>query len=253
MYKKIIKIIVILFLIMGFESYLYSTNVKAATSYIITTERYCEIKNVASGKYLNVAGATSKKQKTSKTNVNIYQYEKNSPDQQWKFTKSGNNYYLTPKSATACRLNPFATKPKNGTNVNIYHYCANDKTQMWILEYNTKYNAYVIKSAYNNNLALTVTGNGNLSNVTVANYRNGDTRQLWRFTNNVVTTKGNVSAPAIKNTSSGAPNSTFDSSISSKLSKVYAKCPTGNYWHGKKGDNLYSTNTYSKRNILYYL
>ena len=244
--KKIVVLLAVIILLLPF----FSTNVTAATTYTVNikTNTYCSIVNYASGKYLNIAGATSTK-KASKANVNIYAYEKNSADQLWSFSKySGNKYYITPKANTGCRLNPYASKPSNGTNVNIYTYCKNDSTQMWTFEYVEKYNAFFIRSAYNSNLVLTATGTGNNANVTVANYSSSNTKQLWKFTSNVVTATATTSK---NNNNSNTSNSniptsvinSFDSSLATKLSAIYTKCPNGNYWHGKKGNNLYSTNS----------
>ncbi len=160
---------------------LFSINASAATTYKVTAKNsssYYLIKNLSSGKCLNIAGLTSKK-KTSETNVNVFAYEKGSGDQLWKFTSTSKGFVLTPKANTNLCLNPHSNTPKSGTNVNVYTKISGDKTQAWKIEYVSKYKAYIFRSAYNNKLVLTAAGNGDEANVKLATYKSGDKKQLW--------------------------------------------------------------------------
>lgn len=150
-------------------------NVTAASPYsvAVTTGKYFTVKNLGSGKMLNVYGSKS----ASNTNVTVYEKD-NTKGQNFKFEKSGSSYILIPQCATKCALNVYGTKAKNNANVNIWTKSGND-TQSWVIEYNSSLSGYIIRSANNKNYVLAATGTKNSSNVCIEKYDSSDKFQVW--------------------------------------------------------------------------
>lgn len=148
------------------------TTVDAYTASSISTGSY-RIKNVYSGKYLNVSGSGS----SNGTNVNIYTKDGTS-GQTFKISKLSGQYWLSPKCASTKVVNVKGSSVQSSSNVNIYSKdSSGDGTQLWVLQKVSK--GYVIRSAGNDNCVLAATGSTNGSNVCVKTYSSGSTKQIW--------------------------------------------------------------------------
>lgn len=152
-----------------------SVSVSAASEYQVnvSTGSYVEIKNVGSGKYLNVYGSRSK----SNTNITVYERDYTT-GQKFMIEGSGGKYTFKPKCATSCRLNVYGYSATQGSNVNIWTKSGNP-TQAWVIKYIPDYKAYTICSADNTNYVVTATGSSNSSNVRLEKYKAGNKYQLW--------------------------------------------------------------------------
>lgn len=174
MKKSIISIILSVVLTISLLTSM-AVSISAASTYEVTvsTGSYVEIKNVGSGKYLNVYGSRSK----SNTNITVYARDYTT-GQKFMIEGSGGKYTLKPKCATSCRLNVYGYSAAQGNNVNIWTKSGNP-TQSWIIKYIPDYNAYTICSADNTNYVVTATGSSNSSNVRLEKYKAGNKYQLW--------------------------------------------------------------------------
>ena len=158
----------------------------AYTSASVSTGSY-RLKNVYSGKYLNVAGSRS----SNGTNVNIYTKDGTS-GQTFKISKSSGKYWLSPKCASSKVVNVKGSSVKSGANVNIYSKdSSGDGTQMWILQKVSS--GYVLRSADNDKCVLAATGKTNGSNVCVKTYSSGSTKQIWKLEKVSSSTGGSAS------------------------------------------------------------
>lgn len=139
----------------------------------VTTGKYVTIKNVGSGKLLNVYGNQNK----NNANVTVYQAD-GSTGQSFQFVKSGNSYVIVPKCATSRALNVYGSSAKNNSNVCLWSKTGHS-TQAWIIDYNPSLNGFVIRSANNQNYVLAATGSKNSSNVCLKKYNPNDKYQVW--------------------------------------------------------------------------
>lgn len=139
----------------------------------VTTGKYVTIKNVGSGKLLNVYGSKNK----NNTNITVYQAD-GTTGQSFKFVKSGNAYVIVPKCATSRALNVYGSSAKNNSNVCLWSKTGHN-TQAWIIDYNPSLNGFVIRSANNQNYVLAATGSKNSSNVCLKKYNPNDKYQVW--------------------------------------------------------------------------
>ena len=161
------------------------TTVSAATSYSVkvSTGTYVEIKNLGSGKYLNVYGSKS----ASNTNITVYARDYTT-GQKFRIASVGDGKYtFQPQCATSCRLNVYGNYSQNNSNVNTWTASGNP-TQSWIIEYNSTLNGYVIRSADNPTYVLTATGSSNSSNVRLEKYSSSNKYQIWTSSAFAVTT-----------------------------------------------------------------
>lgn len=151
-----------------------SVTVQATSYATVSTSGYFIIKNVKSGKYLNVAGSSSK----NAANINIYQKD-NTTGEMYSITKESKGWYtITPSCATGRRVNVYGTSSKNGSNITTYTASGNN-TQGWYFEKVS--NGYVIRSANNTKYVLTANGTSNSSNVSLATYSSGNQYQIWKL------------------------------------------------------------------------
>ena len=247
------------------------TTVDAYTSASISTGSY-RIKNVYSGKYLNVSGSRS----SNGTNVNVYTKDGTS-GQTFKVSKSSGEYWLSPKCASTKVINVKGSSVASGSNVNIYSKDSDgDGTQMWVLQKVSK--GYVIRSAGNDNCVLAATGSSNGSNVCVKSYSSGSSKQIWKLEEvSTGTTEGSTSttyksvsqiksqiASTYKKAKSIAGRSNFAHQCSlyvySQLRALKIYQVPDNYWNGSRWySNLranattstgYVQKKYSGRNCL---
>jgi len=145
-------------------------SVFAATQMSAAAAGYYEIRNVGTGKYLNVAYSSSK----SGTNVNIYAKD-GTKGEKYRFTANNGGYLITPQCAAKCALNVNGYSAKQGANVNIYSV-TKSKTQTWKLY---KYgSAFVIACADNTDYVLTATGSANSANVNIQKWT-ASKNQQW--------------------------------------------------------------------------
>lgn len=143
----------------------------------VKTGKYYTLKNVGTGKYLNIYGNQNK----NNANVDIYAADGTS-GQDFKWTlidKSQNAYTLTPRCATGRRVNIYGESAKNKSNVCLWSK-TNHSTQCWIPEKVS--GGYILRSANNKNYVLTATGNKNSSNVNIQKYSSGNKYQVWTST-----------------------------------------------------------------------
>jgi len=153
---------------------LITTN--AATDSPTANGRYY-IKNVATGKYLNVSGNSS----SSGTNVNIFSKDKSYPRGQVFKLIANNGYYMLKPDCSSCVLNVASSNSANGVNVNIYTK-SGSKTQTWSIRSVT--GGYKITSMGNHNYdytgyVLNATGNTNSSNVNIKTGTEKNNYQIW--------------------------------------------------------------------------
>lgn len=139
----------------------------------ITTGSYFTIKNLGSGKMLNVYGSKS----ANNTNITVYQND-NTSGQQFKITSYSGKYYFTPKCASSSAVNVYGSTSKENSNVCVWSLTKNP-TQLWVIEYNPSLSGYIIRSASNTNYVLTATGSANSSNVCLKKYSSTNKYQVW--------------------------------------------------------------------------
>ena len=206
---KKLNIIIILTLIL---TLINLVPVKAYAS-ISETVPYA-IRNVGSGKYLNVYGSRS----TNGTNVTVYQRDYTS-GQSWTAEKSSGWYTFTPGSGVKTRLNVYGSSSQNGSRITIWAASGN-RTQGWYLSA-LGGNQYIIRSANNSNLVLTASGTSNSSQVILRPYSSSNTLQRWALeiisVNNMFQYMKSVEFPDGKfwtynpanNSNDGTPSSIF--------------------------------------------
>lgn len=150
------------------------TSASAAADVDVKLGSYFTIKNLGSGKMLNVRGNSSK----SNTNVTVYQSD-GTTGQSFQFLDNGaGGYIIQPQCAASCALNVYGQYSAAGFNVNIWTKSGNS-TQSWIIEYYSAQNGYIIRSADNTNYVLTAGGSENSSNVKLEQYDPSNAYQIW--------------------------------------------------------------------------
>ena len=151
-------------------------DVMAASTATMTTGVYYTIKNVGSGKYLNVYGSKS----ASNTNITVYQSD-GTTGQQFKLAKNStyNGYTIIPKCATSCAVNVYGTKASSKANVCTWTKTGS-KTQTWVFK--SVSDGYIICCADNTDYVLTATGSSNSSNVNIQKYSSSNKMQVWTLT-----------------------------------------------------------------------
>lgn len=170
------------------------------------------LKNVYSGKYLNVSGGKT----ANGTNINIYEGN-GRKSQTYKIYKINSSYALTPNCTSRGKLvNVKGNKVKANANVMLYE--KNGKghsTQRWVLEKVS--GGYVLRSANNTKYALTCINSKNESNVNMQVYKKGNKKQIWKL----------ESKQTSSNTTEGSNNTRKEkdvSEIKSQITRTYKKC-----------------------------
>lgn len=147
---------------------------KTAPVQLVEDGQY-NIKNIGTGKYLNVVGSGSRQG----TNITIFRLDyTDGVRYNVKFEADKNTYYIEPVCAPGMRVNVNAAKVVSGNNVDIWSNTGNP-SQRWVFEAVNE--GYIIRSLDNNSCVLTATGNSDGSNVAVMTYKNGDMNQIWDF------------------------------------------------------------------------
>lgn len=178
----------------------------AAEKVSVKTGKYYTLKNVGTGRYLNVYGNQNK----NNANVDIYDADGTS-GQDFKFTlidKSKNTYTLTPRCATGRRVNVYSESAYNKANVCLWSK-TNHSTQCWIPEKVS--GGYILRSANNTSYVLTATGSKNSSNVNIQKYSSGNKKQIW--TSNAFSS-GSDNKPVTNKTGSSVTANTIKNQIS---------------------------------------
>lgn len=170
------------------------------------------LKNVYSGKYLNVSGGKT----ANGTNINIYEGN-GKKSQTYKIYKINSSYALTPTCTSSEKLiNVQGDKVKANANVMLYDKSGEGhSTQRWIFE--NVSGGYVLRSANNTKYVLTCIGNKNGSNVNVQTYKKGNKKQIWKL----------EAKKTSSNTIEGSNNTGEEKGvleIKSQIIKTYKKC-----------------------------
>lgn len=151
-----------------------SGSATADTDTVVFVGAYSTIKNLGSGKMLNVKGNSSK----SNTNVTVYEADGTTGQSFMFLADEAGGYVIQPGCAASCALNVYGQYSAAGFNVNIWTKSGNS-TQSWIVEYNSAQNGYIIRSADNTNYVLTAAGSDNASNVKLEQYDPSNAYQVW--------------------------------------------------------------------------
>lgn len=161
------------------------------------TEGTYTLRNVGTGKYLNIVGSYDK----NNTNVTMWQKD-NTKGEDFKIYSQSGSYALNPLcSSTGRVVNVYAVKAKSGNNVCLWNR-TNNNTQLW--KFDQVSNGYVIRCADNTSLVLNATGSSNGSNVNVVTYKSGNNNQVW-----VLENPATVPAPSTPSTQPAAAASTL--------------------------------------------
>lgn len=189
MKKKLLSIFLAAVLTCSLFSAACVTAAAEETAVSVQTNTYFTIKNLGSGKMLNVRGNSSK----SNTNVTVYE-EDYTTGQNFQFLSNGSGaYVLEAQCAPACALNVYGSSSSAGANVNIWTKTGHS-TQAWVVEYSAASGGYIIRSANNTNFVLAASGSANASNVCLQQYDSANQYQVWS-SNAFSTTGGTPSAP----------------------------------------------------------
>ncbi len=147
-------------------------NMKAQAAVTTITEGTYTIKNLGTGKYLNVCGNKD----ANATNIDVYQKDK-TVGQDFKIYKYNSSYAMTPLSSAKARVvNVYTEKAKSGNNVCLWDR-TNHSTQLW--KFDKVSGGYVIRCADNTKLVLNATGSKNSSNVNIVTYNAKSKNQIW--------------------------------------------------------------------------
>ena len=197
-----------------------------SSSASVKTDNYYTIKNLGSGKMLNVYGSG----KADGTNVTVYTSD-NTSGQDFKFISNGSGtYILQPRCAPSSALNVNGYSAGANSKVDIWTKSGHS-TQSWIVEYNSSLNGYVIRSANNSSYVLATTGSKDSSDVRLAAYNASDKYQIWTssaFSDNL--------APARKPTTLTFSPSSLALDLTNQKSQEVALTLGGDFsW----GDKLY--------------
>lgn len=176
----------------------------SAASYTITvnTSNYYGIKNLASGRYLNVYGNGN----SNGTNITLWDWDGTS-GVYYKFTKSGSNVVISPMCATSRAVNIYGDYAAAGYNVCLWSKTGHS-TQAWTIEYVPAKNGFIFRSANNKNYVLAAAGTGNGANVYLKQYNANDNYQIWQcsgITAQVVSSSTTNPASTLKITPTAYP------------------------------------------------
>lgn len=182
--KRMVKVLfAICMLFMGLH--MKGVTVNAAIESI--AEGSYTLRNVGTGKYLNVYG------NKNANNVNIDVYEKdNTNGQDFKIYKYGNSYALSPLCSSDGRVvNVYAESAKSGNNVCLWSK-TNHSTQLW--KFDKVSGGYVIRCADNTKCVLNATGSKNNANVDITTYKSDNKNQIWVLESPATTTNAATSS-----------------------------------------------------------
>ncbi len=196
MKKKLLSILLVLVLCIG----MIPNTVSAASAVNVSSSSktyYYTLKNVGTGKYLNVSCNSS----ANNTNINVWAKDGTSGENFAFYTDSKNNaYVIVPECSTSRAVNIYGSSA--GANKNVCTWTkTGDSTQGWVLK--SVSGGYVIQSANNKNYVLTATGSSNGSNVNIQKYSSSNKNQVWTLTQTKTVTA--------KTTTSGSSSSSSKS------------------------------------------
>lgn len=168
--------------------------IQAEASITSIAEGSYTLKNVGTGKYLNVYGNKN----ANNTNIDVYSKD-NTNGQDFKIYKYGESYALNPLcSSTGRVVNVYAENAKSGNNVCLWDR-TNHSTQLW--KFDKVDGGYVIRSANNTSCVLNATGSKNNANVNITTYKSGNKNQIWVLESPATTTNPATSTLKIESVS----------------------------------------------------
>lgn len=176
MKKKVLSFVLVLVLLVSTLPFGgLSQTANAATKYIprVTVNSYAGIKNVGSGRYLNVYCNKS----ANNTNITLWDWD-NTSGVKFMFQTCGDGLIFVPQCAKSKVVNVYGNSPKAGSNVCLWSKTSHS-SQIWIPEYIESQKAFIFRLSYNRNLVLTADGTKNGSNVCVRAYNSSNKKQLW--------------------------------------------------------------------------
>ncbi|MCD7785554.1 MAG: RICIN domain-containing protein [Oscillospiraceae bacterium] len=205
MKKKLLSILLVLVLCIG----MIPSTVSAASAVNVSSSSktyYYTLKNVGTGKYLNVSCNSS----ANNTNINVWAKDGTSGENFAFYTDSKNNaYVIVPECSTSRAVNIYGSSA--GANKNVCTWTkTGDSTQGWVLK--AVSGGYIIQSANNKNYVLTATGSSNGSNVNIQKYSSSNKNQIWTLTQAKTVTA--------KTTTTGS--STITDKIKDKMTTTYS-------------------------------
>ncbi len=135
---------------------------------------YYEIKNLASGKYLNIYGSKN----SEGTYVNIYSRDYTTGEK-FRIEPFGDAFRIYPLCAPTRAVNMVSSKgqlnvPKDG-----------NENDLWYLE-SIGGNQYIIRYKLNPDYVLTASGSSNSSRVVLSEYSSTNKNQIWEFSLNSI-------------------------------------------------------------------
>ncbi len=174
MKKRLLSIVLVLVLCVG----MLPTTVFAASAFKVSSSSlacYYTLKNVGTGKYLNVSNNSS----SNNTNINIWAKDGTSGENfALYFDTSNKGYVIVPECSTKCAVNVYGSSAGAGKNICTWTKTG-DSTQAWVIK--AVSGGYIIQSANNKNYVLTASGSGNGSNVSLQKYSSTNKKQIWTF------------------------------------------------------------------------
>ncbi|MCD8107921.1 MAG: RICIN domain-containing protein [Oscillospiraceae bacterium] len=233
--KRVLAIILTLVLCIG----MLPTTVSAA-SYKSSSSSgvyYYTLKNVGTGKYLNVKGNSS----ANNANITLWQKDGTSGQNFALYYDSANKgYVIVPECSTSRAVNIYGSSAGAGKNICTWTKTGHS-TQAWILK--AVSGGYIIQSANNKNYVLTASGSSNGSNICIQKYSSTNKKQVWSLSlSKSVTDTVSISSSAASTISKGSSYS-MSGTVTSTLSNV--KTVTA-YVYNSSGKELCSS---TKSNI----
>ncbi len=190
--KKILKVLfAICFVFIGLQMHVLT----ARAEIVAVTEGSYTLRNVGTGKYLNVYG------NKNANNINIDVFSKdNTNGQDFKIYKYGDSYALSPLCSSNGRVvNVYSEKAQSGNNVCLWSR-TNHSTQLW--KFDKVSGGYIIRCANNTKCVLNATGSKNNANVNITTYKSGNKNQIWVLESPATTTNAATSTLKIASVSS---------------------------------------------------
>ncbi len=185
--KRLLAVILTLVLCIG----ILPTTVFAASSFKTSTASavyYYTLKNVGTGKYLNVKGNSS----ANNANITLWQKDGTSGQNFALYYDSTNKgYVLVPECSTSRAVNIYGSSAGAGKNICTWTKTGHS-TQAWVLK--AVSGGYVIQSANNTNYVLTASGSSNGSNICIQKYSSSNKNQIWSLSLSKTVDKVTVSA-----------------------------------------------------------
>ncbi|MCD7804381.1 MAG: RICIN domain-containing protein [Oscillospiraceae bacterium] len=230
--KRLLAVILTLVLCIG----MLPTTVFAASSFNTSSSStiyYYVLKNVGTGKYLNVKGNSS----ANNTNITLWQKDGTSGQNFALYYDSTNKgYVIVPECSTARAVNIYGSSASNNLNVCTWTKTGHS-TQAWILK--AVSGGYIIQSANNTNYVLTASGSSNGSNICIQKYSSSNKNQVWTLSlqKTVKSSSSTIDTSKItttmKNTYSSALSSFKNSSAGKGKTSFYGYCGACVSWQMK--------------------